>query len=42
MARRGRTAEAYGLLAPIHAWFTEGADTKDLIEAESLLAELAP
>jgi hypothetical protein len=28
------------LLAPVYGWFTEGFDTKDLIEAKSLLAEL--
>ena len=28
------------LLAPVYGWFTEGFDTKDLLEAKSLLAEL--
>jgi predicted ATPase len=36
-----RRAEAYDLLAPIHAWFTEGFDTADLKDAKALLAELA-
>jgi class 3 adenylate cyclase/tetratricopeptide (TPR) repeat protein len=36
----GRRTEAHDLLAPVHAWFTEGFDTRDLIEAKSLLAEL--
>ena len=34
--------EAYDLLAPIYSWFTEGFDTKDLIEAKALIAELTP
>jgi hypothetical protein len=29
------------LLAPLYAWFTEGFDTRDLIEAKALLAELS-
>jgi class 3 adenylate cyclase len=37
---QGKRQEAYGLLAPIYGWFTEGFDTKDLIEAKALLAEL--
>jgi class 3 adenylate cyclase len=36
----GRAAEAHGLLAPLYAWFTEGFDTRDLIEAKALLGEL--
>ena len=43
----GRPAEASAkadaardLLAPVYAWFTEGFDTRDLIEAKALLAEL--
>jgi class 3 adenylate cyclase len=35
-----RGIEAHALLAPIYAWFTEGFDTRDLIEAKSLLDEL--
>jgi predicted ATPase len=38
---RGRRAEARDLLAPVYAWFTEDFDTPDLIEARSLLKELA-
>ena len=33
--------EAYALLAPVYAWFTEGFDTADLQEAKTLLQELA-
>jgi class 3 adenylate cyclase/tetratricopeptide (TPR) repeat protein len=39
---QGKRQDAYELLAPVYAWFTEGFDTKDLLEAKSLLAELAP
>ena len=28
------------LLAPLYAWFTEGFDTLDLIEAKALLEDL--
>jgi predicted ATPase len=38
---RGKSAEAYDLLAPIHAWFTEGFHTRDLKEAKVLLDELS-
>ena len=38
---RGRRQEAYELLAPVYDWFTEGFDTKDLLEAKALLDELA-
>jgi hypothetical protein len=37
---QGQRAEARDLLAPIYAWFTKGFDTRDLIDAEALLAEL--
>jgi predicted ATPase len=37
---QGKRAEAYDLLAPLHAWFTEGLDTADLISAKVLLREL--
>ena len=37
---QGRRVEARDLLAPLHAWFTEGLDTRDLIDAKALLAEL--
>jgi class 3 adenylate cyclase len=33
----GNRTEAYDLLAPIHAWFTEGHDTEDLKDAKLLL-----
>ena len=38
---QGKIKEAHDLLAPVYDWFTEGFDTKDLIEAKALLAELA-
>jgi predicted ATPase len=34
--------EAYDLLAPVYAWFTEGFDTMDLQDAKTLLEELRP
>ena len=37
---QGKRRDAYELLAPVYGWFTEGFDTKDLLEAKSLLAEL--
>ena len=37
---QGKSQDAYDLLAPVYGWFTEGFDTKDLLEAKSLLAEL--
>jgi predicted ATPase len=40
LASRGNQAEALAELAPVHDWFTEGRDTKDLKEAAQLLAEL--
>ena len=39
---QGKRQDAYELLAPVYGWFTEGFDTKDLLDAKSLLAELAP
>ncbi len=36
-----RSREAQRLLGDIFAWFTEGCDTADLMEAESLLKELS-
>ena len=36
---QGKRHEAR-LLAPVYGWFTEGFDTLDLKEAESLLDEL--
>ena len=41
MASRGQHAAARNLLSPIYDWFTEGADTKDLIEARVLLEGLS-
>jgi predicted ATPase len=38
--RHGKLAEARALLAPVYAWFTEGFDTGDLVEAKALLDEL--
>jgi predicted ATPase len=37
---QGKRAEARALLAPVYATFTEGFDTRDLIESKALLAEL--
>jgi len=37
----GRRDEALALLTPIYAWFTEGFDAPDLMEAKALLDELA-
>ena len=38
---QGKRKEAHNLLAPVYNWFTEGFDTKDLIEAKALLEALA-
>jgi hypothetical protein len=38
---QGRCREAHDLLEPVHAWFTEGFDTKDLRDARALLEALA-
>ena len=38
---QGKRQDAYALLAPVYAWFTEGFDAKDLLDAKTLLAELA-
>jgi predicted ATPase len=40
--RRGRPDRAQALLAPVCAWFHEGFDTVDLIEAKRVLDELQP
>jgi tetratricopeptide (TPR) repeat protein len=37
---QGRREEALDLLAPIHAWFTEGFDTQDLKQAKASLDRL--
>jgi predicted ATPase len=39
--QQGKRNVAYGLLAPIYDWFTEGFDTADLQEARTLLDELS-
>ena len=41
LARSRQTEEARELLAPVHGWFTEGFDKRDLKEAKALLDELA-
>ena len=38
---QGKDQDAYDLLAPVYAWFTEGFDTADLKDAKTLLDELA-
>ena len=38
---QGKRQEAYELLAPVYGWFTEGFDTRDLMDAKALLDELA-
>jgi class 3 adenylate cyclase/tetratricopeptide (TPR) repeat protein len=40
-AEQGRRAQACELLAPIYGWFTEGFNTADLKDAETLLDEIA-
>jgi predicted ATPase len=37
----GEYNQACDVLEPVYAWFTEGLDTRDLLEAKALLAELA-
>ena len=37
---QGKRKEAHDLLAPVYNWFTEGFDTKDLIEAKALLDQV--
>jgi len=37
---QGRTTEARELLQPVYDWFTEGLDSRQLIEARGLLAQL--
>jgi DNA-binding SARP family transcriptional activator len=36
----GKSAAARELLAPLYAWFSEGFDTPDLLEAQALITEL--
>jgi predicted ATPase len=38
--RQGKRTEAYALLAALYGWFTEGLDSPDLQEAQSLLVLL--
>ncbi len=38
--RQGKRDAARDLLAPVYEWFTEGFDTRDLIDAKALLEEL--
>jgi predicted ATPase len=40
LAKQGRRDEARSILAEIYAWFTEGFDTADLMEAKALLDQL--
>lgn len=40
LAEQGRRGEAHDLVVPLHAQFTEGFDTADLIEAKALLEQL--
>jgi class 3 adenylate cyclase/predicted ATPase len=39
-AGQGERGKAQDLLAPVYAWFAEGFDTADLVEARALLDEL--
>jgi predicted ATPase len=39
-AARGKRRKAYELLAPIHGWFTEGFEARDLREGKALLEQL--
>ncbi|UXN64460.1 AAA family ATPase [Phyllobacterium sp. A18/5-2] len=36
----GERHKAYDLLAPVYAWFTEGFETRDLVDAKALLDQL--
>jgi class 3 adenylate cyclase/predicted ATPase len=38
---QGKPQQARELLAPLYGWFTEGFETRDLIDAKALLEELA-
>ena len=38
---QGKVQQARELLAPVHGWFTEGFDTRDLKEAKALLEDLS-
>jgi hypothetical protein len=39
-ASRGKRQQARDTLTPIYRWFSEGLDTRDLMEARDLLADL--
>jgi predicted ATPase len=39
-AEQGERRRAHDLLAPVYGWFTEGFDTRDLIDAKVLLGQL--
>ena len=41
MSERGKRKEAYDLVAPLYAWFTEGLQSADLRAAATLLDQLA-
>jgi hypothetical protein len=41
LASQGRRDEARSMLTEIYTWFTEGFDTADLIDAKTLLDQLA-
>jgi len=41
LAECGKRQEAFDLLHPVYAWFTEGFDTPDLIDARGFLDQLA-
>lgn len=41
LQQQGRSDEALQKLSKIYNWFTEGFDTKDLLEAKALLDELS-
>ena len=38
--QQDKRQDAYGLIAPVYGWFTEGFDTADLQEAKALLVAL--
>ena len=40
-AKQGKKAEARQALAEIYGWFSEGFDTKDLIDAKVLIEQLS-
>jgi predicted ATPase len=40
LAAHGRQQQAGHILMPIYGWFSEGFETRDLVEARALLARL--